>query len=247
MLPAVRHLTVTLSSRELRRFRLVLLLISNECSSLVAATPYRDESMLMRERFYHLLYLFPSIVVSFLPLFLFLSLSVTLIARRASLTFLLSTIETVGARQLVRSLARSAVHSPTPLSFVSLSLLTRHPPIAKSNIRRCTAASTDDLVFPLHKTHEAVPHIPNECTDGGYRSGSENHKCSLGSACMRLLSSYKMYTIHSHTRTHTCPRARTQARTCTHTYIHTYTYGHTSKLCHSVRITYTLVQKRIIE
>lgn len=127
MLPAVRHLTVTLSSRELRRFRLVLLLISNECSSLVAATPYRDESMLTRERFYHLLYLFPSIVVSFLPLFLFLSLSVALIARRASLTFLLSTIETVGARQLVRSLARSAVHSPTPLPFVSLSLLTRHP------------------------------------------------------------------------------------------------------------------------
>lgn len=35
VLPAVRHLTVTLSSRELRRFRLVLLLISNECSSFV--------------------------------------------------------------------------------------------------------------------------------------------------------------------------------------------------------------------
>jgi len=38
VLPAVRHLTVTLSSRKLRRFCLVLLLISNECSSFVAVT-----------------------------------------------------------------------------------------------------------------------------------------------------------------------------------------------------------------
>lgn len=73
VLPAVRHLTVTLSSRELRRFRLVLLLISNECSSLVAATPYRGDSMRnMRERFFRLLYLSPD-RVSFLWLF-FLSL-----------------------------------------------------------------------------------------------------------------------------------------------------------------------------
>lgn len=127
MLPAVRHLTVTLSSRELRRFRLVLLLISNECSSLVAATPTATNLCLRVSASITFCIFSRRLSISFLPLFLFLYLSVTPIARRASLTFLLSTIETVGARQLVRSLARSAVHSPTPLPFVSLSLLTRHP------------------------------------------------------------------------------------------------------------------------
>lgn len=195
--------------------------------------PYRDESMLTRERFYHLLYLFPSIVVSFLPLFLFLSLSVALIARRASLTFLLSTIETVGARQLVRSLARSAVHSPTPLPFVSLSLLTRHPPDRKIKHSPMHRGVDRRSCISSTQTHEAVPHIPNECTDGGYRSGSENHKCSLGSACMRLLSSYKMYTIHSHTRTHTCPRARTQARTHMHTHARTHVRTHARAHTHT--------------
>lgn len=152
MLPAVRHLTVTLSSRELRRFRLVLLLISNECSSLVAATPTATNLCLCASASITFCIFSRRLSFLFYLFFLFLSLSVTLIARRASLTLLLSTIETVGARQLVRSLARSAVHSPTPLSFVSL--IVAHetsPPIAKSNIRRCTAASTDDLVFPLHK------------------------------------------------------------------------------------------------
>lgn len=127
MLPAVRHLTVTLSSRELRRFRLVLLLISNECSSLVAATPTATNLCLCASASITFCIFSRRLSFLFYLFFLFLSLSVTLIARRASLTLLLSTIETVGARQLVRSLARSAVHSPTPLSFVSLSLLTRHP------------------------------------------------------------------------------------------------------------------------
>lgn len=89
----------------------------------------------------------------------------------------------------------------------------KHSPMHRSVDRRSCISST--------QTHEAVPHIPNECTDGGYRSGSENHKCSLGSACMRLLSSYKMYTIHSHTRTHTMP-ARTHASTHMHAHVHTY-------------------------
>lgn len=117
VLPAVR-LTVTLSSRELRRFRLVLLLISNECSSLVAATPYRDESMRnMRERFFRLLYLFPVESRSFSLSLLLSSCSLHLslsIAHRASLT--LSTFdnrdrrrgETV--RSLVRSLGRALAH-----------------------------------------------------------------------------------------------------------------------------------------
>lgn len=187
--------------------------------------PYRDESMLMRERFSHLLYLFPSIVVSFLPRFLFLSLSVTLIARRASLTFLLSTIATVGARQLVRSLARSLSRALAHPTVIRLAIVAHETsPIAKSNIRRCTAAVDRRSCISSTQTHEAVPHIPNECTDGGYRSGSENHKCSLGSACTRLLSSYKMYTKHSHSAyTHMPARtARKHAHARTRTYIHTH-------------------------
>lgn len=65
VLPAVRHLTVTLSSRELRRFRLVLLLISNECSSLVAANPTATNLCVCASAFFRLLYLSRSILVSF--------------------------------------------------------------------------------------------------------------------------------------------------------------------------------------
>lgn len=181
--------------------------------------PYRDESMLMRERFCHLLYLFPSIVVSFLPLFLFLPLSVTLIARRAFSH--LSTFDNRDRRgetacSLARSLSRALAH-PTVIRLAIVAHETS--PIAKSNIRRCTAASTDDLVFPLHKRTKPYRTSRTNARTADTDPAVKNHKCSLGSACMRLLSSYKMYTIHSHTRTHTCPRARTQARTCTHTYI----------------------------
>lgn len=151
MLPAVRHLTVTLSSRELRRFRLVLLLISNECSSLVAATPTATNLCLRVSASITFCIFFPSIVDFFSTSFP-LSLSVCRSNRPPSFSHL-STFDNRDRRgetacSLARSLSRALAH---PIAIRLAIVAHETSPIAKSNIRRCTAASTDDLVFPLHK------------------------------------------------------------------------------------------------
>lgn len=116
--------------------------------------PYRDESTRMRERFFRLFVSFPVnslFLFFFFPIVsLFLSLSFTLAAHRATLTFLLLTIETaVGARRLARSLART-VHSPTPISpFVAIVAHERHPR-SQDQIFADAPSTGDFLVFPVH-------------------------------------------------------------------------------------------------
>lgn len=154
MLPAVRYLTVTLSSRELRRFRLVLLLISNECSSLVAATPTATNLRVCASASFAFLYLSQSIhsfFSSFSPLSLFLSLSFTLAAHRAH--SYLSTFDNRDRRrgETARSLTRSnraLAHPHFPIRRYRCSRETS--PVARSNVRRCTMSTGDFLVFPVH-------------------------------------------------------------------------------------------------
>lgn len=135
VLPAVRYLTITLSSRELRRFRLVLLLISNECSSLVAATPTATNLCVCASA-YSVFCIFPGRFSFFSPSPLSFPLS-----RSISLTLIpiellyLSTFDNrnrrrVGTRRFARSLDRALAHPP----FISL--LNETPPFAESNIRR---------------------------------------------------------------------------------------------------------------
>jgi len=111
VLPAVRHLTVTLSSRELRRFHLVLLLISNECSSLVAATSTTATNLRIYASASFAFCIFQLIVIYF-----FLSLFLSLSPAELLSPFYFRQSRPPSERN--DSSTRSLVHSPILLLFV---------------------------------------------------------------------------------------------------------------------------------
>lgn len=159
-----------------------------------------------------------SILLSYRPLSFFC----LFIPNSPSFFPILSIIGTAVGVGRARSLPRLAVHSPMPLPFVVIVHETLSAQIFTTEIAM--------LLYSVQEKPGIEPHISDECTGGGYRSGSENSTLSLERTCMRLLS---WYMIHIHTH-------------APYTYIRIYTWAHMSKLqCHSVRITYTLVQKRM--
>jgi len=187
VLPAVRHLTVTLSSRELHRFRLVFLLISNECSSLVA--------VLLPRRIYAFARALLSPFVSFsidchfffFPFscfFLSLSLFLTLIARRFSpFYFWQSRPPSERNGSFARSLGRALAHPSIAIhrNHYSRGIPDRkikYSPMHRSVDWSCISC-TQCTKFPTTRTNARTAD-----TDLTVRS----YKCSFGSAYMRLLS-----------------------------------------------------------